>query len=161
MGLASKRKELKEMEIRSMREDDIEDILELHFHSMRERNCYIDTPELSEDLKEFSHFYGDSKGHFCVALSSDQIVGMGGVCSYDRVHGELRHLYVTRPFREQQVGSAIMQFLLDAAKNESYETIGAHTMEHMHPVQGLLKKYGFKAIRRYKQDGQEQVYFQK
>lgn len=140
---------------------DIEDIHELHYHSMREANCILETAELPSDLLDIAQSYHENGGVFAVAILNNAIIGIGGLFKVKADVFELKHLYVMNAFRGRQVGTHLLSFLLNHKSVTPNPIIGANTLECMHAAQGLLKRNGFKVLGRFMQESREYVYFQR
>lgn len=142
-------------------DSDLEDIHELHYHSMREANCLLETADLPSDLVNISNAYHENGGAFVVAILDETVIGIGGLCKVKQDVYELKHLYVMNAFRGRRVGTHLLHFLLNHSAIPKEPVIGANTFECMHAAQGLLKRNGFKVLGRFIQEGREYVYFQK
>lgn len=80
---------------------------------------------------------------YVVARLNNEIIGFGGIWfSVDDIH--ITNIVVKKTYRNQKVGSLILNVLIDMCKNHVQNSITLEVNSNNIPAQKLYQKFGFK-----------------
>lgn len=80
---------------------------------------------------------------YVVAKLNNQIIGFGGIWfSVDDIH--ITNIVVKKTYRNQKIGSLILNTLIDMCKNQVQKSITLEVNSSNIPAQKLYQKFGFK-----------------
>lgn len=149
-----------ELTVRQYRQADRERVLELHEVAMRDVGAYIeDAPE--PDLEDVEGAYLENDGEFLVGTLDGQLVAMGAVrppkwyitelvdCGAGT--GELKRMRVDPAHQRRGYGQAILDALLDRARDLGYTEFVLDTTPGQTGAQRFFEANGFRQI------GREQI----
>lgn len=98
-----------------------------------------------------SNFYYNNSYNFWYAVDdAGALIGCIGLRKIDGKNAEIKKFFVTKEYRGQKVGKALMDKLLDAAKKHKFQYLYLGTVDVLKAAQSFYLKYGFKKI--HKQD---------
>ena len=121
--------------------DDARKLFAEYAQELDENLCFQSfEDELLDPLKK----YGAPKGCLLVAYNNEQAIGCialqplheEGVC-------EMKRLYVHPDFRSSGIGKALVQELLNVAKEKQYKKMVLDTLERLQPAIKLYLQKGF------------------
>ena len=99
--------------------------------------------ELKEPLKK----YGPPSGIIYLAYYDDEVAGCIALMPLapvgDQKACEMKRLYVKPAYRLHKIGKALVERLLEAAKELGYDIIKLDTLSKLQPAKQLYKQYGF------------------
>ena len=87
----------------------------------------------------------NTNSYYIVAKSENDIVGFGGLWkSVDDIH--ITNIVTKKTLRNKGIGNAILNELINQAKNFGYNIITLEVNENNTPAISLYKKFGFKEV---------------
>ena len=98
-----------------------------------------------EDIKKIDKFLPPN-GRLILAFSNGNACGIGCLKSIDDETGEIKRMYVDPSFRQIGAGRAILQGLLNAAKEAGYKKVRLDSPKFMEAAHSLYRSFGFKDI---------------
>ena len=75
--------------------------------------------------------------------------GIGCLKSINEEIGEIKRMYINPSFRKIGAGRAILQSLLNAAKEKGYRNVRLDSVKFMEAAHSLYRSFGFKDIPAY------------
>lgn len=94
-------------------------------------------------------FYYKSSYNFWYAVDeSGEIIGCVGLRKIDHCNAEIKKFFVVKQYRGQKVGQALMNKLLEAAKNHKFQHLYLGTVDVLKAAQSFYLKCGFQKISR-------------
>jgi len=120
----------------------------------------------NDELKDPLKKYGPPSGTICLAYYNDVPAGCIALMplpdEQERKICEMKRLYVKPDFRSKKIGVALVEKLLNTAKELGYQTMKLDTLQKLQPAIRLYKQYGFtETTSYYKNPLPEVVYMQK
>jgi len=88
-------------------------------------------------------------GRLMLAFMDKIAIGIGCLKSIDTEIGELKRMYVNPSFRKNGAGRAILQSILNAAKETGYKKLRLDSPKFMEAAHSLYRSFGFKDISVY------------
>ena len=85
-------------------------------------------------------------GRLMLAFVDNNACGIGCLKSIDDEIGEVKRMYVNPTFRKIGAGRAILQSLINAAKETGYSKIRLDSPKFMQAAHALYRSFGFKKI---------------
>jgi GNAT superfamily N-acetyltransferase len=85
-------------------------------------------------------------GRLILAVYEDKVCGLGSLKSINSEIGEIKRMYVDPSFRKIGAGRAILQSLLNAAKETGYKKVRLDSPKFMEAAHALYRSFGFKDI---------------
>jgi GNAT superfamily N-acetyltransferase len=85
-------------------------------------------------------------GRLVLAIYEDKVCGLGSLKSINPEIGEIKRMYVDPSFRKIGAGRAILQSLINAAKETGYNKIRLDSPKFMEAAHALYRSFGFKDI---------------
>jgi GNAT superfamily N-acetyltransferase len=95
-----------------------------------------------EDIKKIDKFLPPN-GRLILAFSNGNACGIGCLKSIDNETGEIKRMYVDASFRQIGAGRAILQGLLNAAKEAGYKKVRLDSPKFMEAAHSLYRSFGF------------------
>lgn len=99
------------------------------------------------ELKDPLIKYGSPSGVILLAYYNASVAGCIALMQIPSADGiktcEMKRLYVKPGYRQHKVGKALVEQLINAAKELGYQRMKLDTLEKLQPAIGLYKKYGF------------------
>jgi GNAT superfamily N-acetyltransferase len=103
---------------------------------------------VEQDLKSIHKFLPPG-GRLFLSFNDGNACGIGCLkCIHDDI-GEIKRMYVDPSSRKTGAGRAILQALLDAAKETGYRTVRLDSIKFMEAAHSLYRRFGFKDIPAY------------
>ena len=104
--------------------------------------------EAQPDLNAIPAFYQVNNGNFWVAVYNNKVVGTIALLDIANQMGALRKMFVHKDFRGKEcgVGQALLNTLLDWAKDKNYSAIYLGTTEKFVAAQRFYEKNGFAEV---------------
>ncbi|WP_264564591.1 GNAT family N-acetyltransferase [Flavobacterium sp. N3904] len=100
---------------------------------------------VAEDIKNISKFLPPN-GRLILAFIDEKACGIGCLKSINGEIGEIKRMYVDPSFRKIGAGRAILQSLLNAAKDAGYKKVRLDSPKFMEAAHALYQSFGFAAI---------------
>jgi len=85
-------------------------------------------------------------GRLILAVYEDKVCGLGSLKSINSEIGEIKRMYVDPSFRKIGAGRAILQSLINAAKETGYKKVRLDSPKFMEAAHSLYRSFGFKDI---------------
>jgi GNAT superfamily N-acetyltransferase len=85
-------------------------------------------------------------GRLILAVYADKVCGLGSLKSINPEIGEIKRMYVDPSFRKIGAGRAILQSLINAAKETGYKKVRLDSPKFMEAAHALYRSVGFKDI---------------
>jgi GNAT superfamily N-acetyltransferase len=85
-------------------------------------------------------------GRLLLAIYDDKVCGLGSLKSINHEIGEIKRMYVDPSFRKIGAGRAILQSLINAAKETGYKKVRLDSPKFMEAAHALYRSFGFKDI---------------
>ena len=106
------------------------------------------TKIVEQDIKQIDK-YLPPNGHVFLALIESKACGIGCLNSISEEVGELKRMFVDPSFRKLGVGKAILQSIINAAKEMGHKKVRLNTPKFMETAHSLYGAFGFKPISVY------------
>ena len=103
------------------------------------------TEAVEQDIKMIAQFLPPS-GRLILAFVDNQACGIGCLKSISEEIGEIKRMYVDPSFRKIGAGRAILQSLLNAAKEAGYKKVRLDSPKFMEAAHALYRSVGFSDI---------------
>lgn len=103
---------------------------------------------VEEDIQMIAKFLPPN-GRLVLAFIDDNACGIGCLKSINDETGEIKRMYVDPSFRKIGAGRAILQSLLNAAKETGYTKVRLDSPKFMKAAHTLYRSFGFKDISAY------------
>lgn len=123
---------------------------------------YLDIQDYDAELQNLQNKYGGSGGRLYLAYDHGEVAGCIGLTKLDDKNSELKRLYVKPQFRGKQIGSYLIQKIVDDAKEIGYSYIKLDSLSFLQSALRLYRKFGFYEIPRYNDSPMENsIYLEK
>ncbi len=134
--------------IRPATNDDIPVIKKIVFSSLVEHGLHPDPDGKDRDLDDIRENYNSGKGFFGVSVirETSEIVGCFGLFPLSGKIGELRKMYLLKPYRGKGLGAFMLEMAIQIAREKNYEKIFLETISPLTAAISLYKKFGFKEV---------------
>ncbi|WP_396171833.1 GNAT family N-acetyltransferase [Flavobacterium sp.] len=103
---------------------------------------------VKEDIKNIDKFLPPN-GRLILAFIDGHACGIGCLKSINDEIGEIKRMYVDPSFRTIGAGRAILQALLNAAKEAGYQKVRLDSPKFMEAAHSLYRNVGFREILAY------------
>jgi len=100
---------------------------------------------VAEDIKNIAKFL-PPHGRLILAIFDEKVCGIGCLKNINDEIGEIKRMYVDPTFRNIGAGRAILQALLNAAKEAGYKNVRLDSPKFMEAAHSLYRSFGFAAI---------------
>jgi len=100
---------------------------------------------VAQDIEMIAKFLPPN-GRLILAFINNKACGIGCLKSINDEIGEIKRMYVDPSFRKIGAGRAILQSLLDAAKETGYKKVRLDSPKFMEAAHSLYRSFGFKDI---------------
>ena len=104
----------------------------------------------SHELATLPGAYAPPKGCILLAEKEEEIVGCVALRPLEKLICEMKRLYVVPGYREQKIGRALAEAIIDEARTCGYERMRLDTIESMTAAQALYRSLGFRPIKPYR-----------
>jgi putative acetyltransferase len=104
--------------------------------------------ELKDPLKKYS----PPNGVLYLAFWNNEVAGCIALMPLEESVCEMKRLYVRPAFRMHKIGKALVEQLLDDAKQLGYSKMKLDTLQKLQPAIQLYKQYGFEETTAYYQN---------
>lgn len=130
---------------------DLEEIIDLFTSYANSLDVSLDYQDFSSELEEMPGKYALPHGALLLAYDkNDNPVGCIALRPLDQEYCcEMKRLYVSPSGRGFGLGKALVEAILQEARNRGYREIRLDTLPSMLEAIALYKKMGFKEIRSY------------
>jgi Acetyltransferases len=98
-----------------------------------------------QDIKLIDKFLPPN-GRLVLAFIDNTACGIGCLKSINKEIGEVKRMYVDPAFRKNGVGRAILQSLVNAAKETGYKKVRLDSPRFMEAAHSLYRSFGFQDI---------------
>lgn len=106
------------------------------------------TEQVEEDIEMIDKFL-PPHGRLMIAFLEGIPCGIGCLKSINKEIGEVKRMYVNPTFRKIGAGRAILQSLIDAAKETGYKKVRLDSPKFMEAAHSLYRSFGFRDIEPY------------
>ena len=103
---------------------------------------------VEQDIESIEKFLPPN-GRLLLAFKGDKACGIGCLKSINAEIGEIKRMYVDPSFRQIGAGRAILQSLLQAAKETGYTKVRLDSPKFMEAAHSLYRSFSFKDIESY------------
>ena len=104
----------------------------------------LDFQDVEQELDALPGPYAPPSGAILLADVGDEPVGVVAVQPLDEDGVcEMKRLYVQPAYREDGIGSALAEAILDVARDLGYDTMRLDTVASMHAARALYRSLGF------------------
>ena len=103
------------------------------------------TEQVEEDIKMIDKFL-PLNGRLMLAFIDSIACGIGCLKSINAEIGEVKRMYVNPSFRKIGAGQAILQSLINEAKETGYKKVRLDSPKFMKAAHSLYRSFGFKDI---------------
>ena len=110
----------------------------------------IQQKQFKDDIKKIDRFLPPN-GRLIMAFVDEKACGIGCLKSINEEIGEIKRMYVDPSFRQIGAGRAILQALLNAAKETGYKKVRLDSPKFMEAAHSLYRSVGFKDISVYEE----------
>jgi N-acetylglutamate synthase-like GNAT family acetyltransferase len=107
---------------------------------LEENLCF---QSFEEELKEPLKKYGPPNGALFLAYGNNEVAGCIALYDLGEKVCEMKRLYVKSVYREHKIGRALIELLLQKAKELGYNVMKLDTLQKLQAAIHLYKKYGF------------------
>ena len=98
-----------------------------------------------EDIRKIDKFLSPN-GRLILAFIDEKACGIGCLKSINEKIGEIKRMYVNPSFRKIGAGRAILQALINAAKEVGYKKVRLDSPKFMEAAHSLYRSFGFREI---------------
>ena len=106
--------------------------------------------QVAQDIEMIDKFLPPN-GRLILAFIDGNACGIGCLKSINNEIGEIKRMYVNPTFRQIGAGHAILQGLLNAAKEADYKKVRLDSPKFMEAAHSLYQSFGFAAIPVYEE----------
>ena len=106
------------------------------------------TKIVEQDIKEIDR-YLPPDGQVFLAFIENKACGIGCLNNLGKEVGELKRMFVDPSFRKLGIGKAILQSVINAAKEVGHKKLRLNTPKFMETAHSLYLSFGFKPILPY------------
>ena len=106
--------------------------------------------QVEQDIEMIDKFLPPN-GRLILAYIDKNACGIGCLKSINEEIGEIKRMYVDPSFRKVGAGRAILQALLNAAKQAAYKKVRLDSPKFMEAAHALYRSVGFKEIPVYEE----------
>jgi len=107
--------------------------------------CGVDEPPSDPaDIRDHLGDYRPPKGRLLLAECDGQPKGVGALRMLEDDVAEIKRMYVSPDWRDQHLGSALLDGLLDEARTRGSAVVRLDTCRFMTDAHGLYRSRGFK-----------------
>ncbi len=103
---------------------------------------------VAQDIEMIGKFLPPN-GRLMLAFIDKKICGVGCLKSINEEIGEIKRMYVDPSFRQIGAGRAILEALLNEAKEAGYKKVKLDSPKFMEAAHSLYRSFGFKEISAY------------
>lgn len=108
--------------------------------------CFV---SFEKELDHLETIYSLPKGRIYLAYLADKVVGCIALKPLDENCCEIKRLYVKPEYRGSGIGRALLEKVINAAKEEKYQKIQLETLEGiMDSAIRMYQNYGFKTVQK-------------
>jgi len=126
--------------------DQVRALFEEYWNSFGFTPCF---QGFSEELAALPGKYATPRGRLALLLSDGVAAGCGAFRPIDGQRCEIKRVYVRPEFRGRGIGRALLTWLIDEARRESYRQMLADTMPVMREALQMYDRTGFERIGPY------------
>jgi GNAT superfamily N-acetyltransferase len=117
--------------------DNMQMLYGVHPHNPKE--------QVEQDIKMIDKFLPPN-GRLMIAFTDNKACGVGCLKSLNEEIAEVKRMYVDPSFRKIGAGRAILQSIINAAKEKGYKKIRLDSPKFMEAAHSLYRSFGFKDI---------------
>ena len=139
----------RDFRIRTATNEDIPEIKNVVFLSLKEFGLNPDPKGKDKDLNDIENSYLSNNGFFGVVVNTetDQVVGCFGLYPISQHICELRKMYLLKETRGKGLGKLILDKAVLTAREKHFKKIILETISVLTTAIFLYKRYGFKEIK--------------
>lgn len=138
-------------ELRAFEDRDAEAVWALHDAALEDAGVHGGRGPWEDDLRDVRAAYIEPGGEFLVAVSGEELVGMGGLRRRSASEGEIRRMRV-RPDRQRLgLGRRILEALEGRARELGFESVVLDTTEGQTAARRLYEASGYRETGRREQ----------
>ena len=102
-----------------------------------------------DELQELQNKYGLPDGRLYLAVLGDEAGGCVALRKLDDSSCEMKRLYVKTGYRGKRIGKALVEQVIEAARQTGYRQMRLDTFRFMEDAIKIYRQYGFYEIGRY------------
>lgn len=110
---------------------------------------YLTIQNYSKELENLEEKYGMPAGRLYLAYYDSKLAGCIGLKKLDNLHCEMKRLYVRPAFRRKQIGSHLINKIIEEARQIGYQHMLLDTLPYLKAAIVNYKKHGFYEIESY------------
>lgn len=106
--------------------------------------CDLGFQSLAEELASFPKKYIAPEGGLLAALDDyGKVIGCVAYHRHNDARCEMKRLYVLPEYRKHGVGRALVEAIIDVARDDGYEEMVLDSLPEMETAQTLYRHFGF------------------
>jgi len=110
---------------------------------------YLAVQNYNDELKNLEEKYGLPEGRLYLAYYDSKLAGCIGLKKLDKLHCEMKRLYVRPAFRRKHIGSHLIDKTIEEARKIGYQYMLLDTLPFLKAAVINYKKHGFYEIESY------------
>ncbi len=122
---------------------------------------YLELQNYDHETENLEKKYGPPYGRLYLALFDGSIAGCIALRKLDDKNCELKRLYVKPEFRGNNIGSLLIENIIEDAKKIGYKHILLDTLPFLGTAINMYKKYGFYEIESYNNNPMDNLIYLK
>lgn len=151
-----------EIRFRGYKEEDFEQVWNLHERALREAGAFIVGHGVwDDDLKNIPAVYDNAGGVFVIAETAGMIVGMGALRRVDNETAEIKRMRVLPELQGKGLGTRMLKLLESKAKELGYKKLILDTSLQQQAALHIYTKHGYKEYKRGELGGLTTVWMEK
>lgn len=131
------------LQIRRYRQADKDAVWRLHNVALEQIDAHGGNGPWDDDLHHIEQVYLESGGEFLVGTENDRLVAMGALLPAGPGQAEIKRMRVEPDRQRQGLGRAILEALLDVAKQKKLSRLHLETTTCQIGAQRLYESAGF------------------
>ncbi len=122
---------------------------------------YLSLQNYDEELNNVEEKYGMPQGRLYLAYWEEAAVGCIALRKIDAERCELKRLYVQPEFRNQGIGTLLINKVIEEARVIGYTSMLLDTLPFLESAQRLYEKHGFVRVEKYNESPMDDSIFMK
>jgi len=129
--------------------DELDKIRELFVEYQTEISINLCFQNFEDELANLPGKYALPEGRLYIATLNEKLAGCVALRAIDEEHCEMKRLYVRKQFRGFGIARALVEKIINDAKNTGYSKMLLDTFFSMQDAISLYRKFGFTEIEPY------------
>ena len=122
---------------------------------------YLDLQDYNNELNNLNEKYGLPNGRLYIAYIDNQAAGCIALRQLNDTECEMKRLYVKPEYRGKQIGKALVETIINDAKEIGYKSMLLDTIPALKTAIALYESIGFFHIQPYNNSPVEKTVFMK